>query len=719
MKKSKSGIWIVIVLVLCFAIGGYFLKDFFKGITIDTPVLEIDSSDTTLKWQWDMEVNSYKLYDNNTLLDTFTVSEDPINKYSIDFSDYLTEYKEYNFKIVAFVSEESNKSSNVVVYLHQDPNIATSTNYGVLVNNSTLAPKNLTYGANYTLSWDAVADATKYYVCAIYGNDDVYSFETNDTSANVFNYLDQEITAFRVGANYGATNTYFGDMVTVNMVNAEDIYKKVYYFNGEFNDYYITSSQELINVLYYSFTAKDTDVNVKFSPNALMEIMGKDIYISDTVLNKYIDAITETCNYSFSNKSFTKYKYKFTFNYNGVTSPSKDSTNKESEYSSFIWTDTTATGEKVYSSGFVTYTLLQSDVMLPYYQNYSFSSRSNDTTFASDNKMILVECSSSEELYWCIESGATPTFTSAECKAYEMYDMAKSVLIDVVSNSMTTYEKILSIYDYICMSSVYDYWVVEQSTRSGFISTDYKCFYLESLLSDNQTKLAVCDGYSKTFSLLCNMENIDCYRVTGIAQTSGGLGAHAWNKVKLGDKWYVVDITWTEYSLMDEAVNVSGIMYSQNKYEVLGHKYFLVNDSFVSENHFSYSNDADRTRFTNTYGLYTFNSYFPSVYMNTPNYESLDFYDYYTNTNLGDGVDRYIKNATEINEFLSYIKHSNDTNLEIVVSNNILGVIKESFLMNLASKDCGGYSIYEIGNVEYESQSKTVSGTIYIITTLD
>lgn len=719
MKKKKSGIWILIVLVLCFAIGGYYLKDFFKGITIDTPVLEIDASDTILKWQWDMGANSYKLYDNNTLLDTLTVSEDPISKYSIDFTDYLVEYKEYNFKVVAYVNEETKKESNVVVYLHKDPNIATSTNYGVLVNNSTLAPKNLTYGSDYTLTWNAVTGATKYYVCAIYGNDDIYSFETTDTSANVFNYLDQEITAFRVGANYGETNTYFGDMITVNMINAEDIYKKVYYFNGEFNDYYITSSQELINVLYYSFTSKDTDVNVKFSSSAIMEIMGKDVYISDTVLNKYIDAITETCNYSFSNKSYTKYKYKFTFNYNGVTYPTKDSTNKESEFSTFIWTDTTATGDKTYSSGYVTYTLLQSDVLLPYYKNYSFSTRSNDTTFVSDNKMILVECNSSEELYWCIESGATPTFSSVESTAYKMYNAAKGILIDVLSNGMTTYEKILSIYDYICMSSVYDYWVVNQSSRSGFISTDYKCFYLESLLSDNSTKLAVCDGYSKTFSLLCNMENIDCYRVTGIAQTTTGLGAHAWNKVKLGDKWYVVDITWTEYSIIDEAVNISGNIYSQNKYEVLGHKYFLVNDAFVSNNHFSYTNQSDRTRFSSIYGAYTFNSYFPSVYMNIKDYASLDFYDYYTNTNLGESVDRYIKNATEINEFLNYIKHSDDTNLEIVVSNNILSTLKEAFLMNLASNIYGGYSIYEIGDVEYQSNSKTVSGTIYIITTLD
>jgi hypothetical protein len=94
MGRFRKIISTLIILAVLGGVAGYFLKDFFTGITLETPVLEIDADTTTLKWKWDMKVESYKLYDNVTLLDTFVVSEDPINKYTVDFSEYLTDYRD-------------------------------------------------------------------------------------------------------------------------------------------------------------------------------------------------------------------------------------------------------------------------------------------------------------------------------------------------------------------------------------------------------------------------------------------------------------------------------------------------------------------------------------------------------------------------------------------------------------------------------------------------
>lgn len=698
MSKFRK---IVSTLLLLGVIGGiarYFLKDVWNGIVLETPVLEIDTDTTTVKWKWDMNAESYKLYDNVTLLDTFTVSEDPINKYEIDFSDYLTDYKRYDFKVVAYIDEKTYKESNLVTYLHQDPNIADSGEYGVLVNNETLAPQNIAYN-DFVLSWDTVEDATKYYVCAIYGADDIYTIEVKDaTSLNVFNYMAQEITAFRVGANMGGANTYFGEMITINLTNVEDIYKKTYYFNGEFHDYYINSSEELVNVLYYSFIAKDSIVYVEFSPTGLASVMGSDTYLTDAVISEYIDAITETCYYSFESPvRQTKYKYKFEFDFKNVIEPSNDSTN-------------------VRTSGHTTTTLTQSDLMRPYYENYSFSDRTSDTIFVSDNQMILVPVETSEELYWCVESGATPTFASETSTAYTLYNIAKDVLIDTLSHSMTTYQKILSIYDYICYNSVYDYKVVEDSAKTNsFNSTIYKCFYLESILNNRTTKLAVCDGYSKTFSLLCNMEGIDCYRVTGVARTSNSYGAHAWNKVKLGNNWYAVDITWTEYTLTDE----NSTQTSQHQYEVLGHKYFLVNDNFIRNDHFAYSDEDDRNRFLQQNSQISFNTLFPTVYMSMRNHDSTEVYDYFTNTNLGlGGIDRYIEDIAELSEFREYMATRSDTNLEIILDASLDKNTNSQVSTLLSLISTYGYEVYSTGSVTYTDSEGTISGNIYIFTSL-
>ena len=75
--------------------------------------------------------------------------------------------------------------------------------------------------------------------------------------------------------------------------------------------------------------------------------------------------------------------------------------------------------------------------------------------------------------------------------------------------------------------------------------------------------VAVCDGISDAFRILCCVEGIECIKVSGIGKTE----AHAWNKVKIGDSWYTVDATWNKAA------------------DCVLHRYFLVPDSVISSNH--------------------------------------------------------------------------------------------------------------------------------------
>lgn len=50
-----------------------------------------------------------------------------------------------------------------------------------------------------------------------------------------------------------------------------------------------------------------------------------------------------------------------------------------------------------------------------------------------------------------------------------------------------------------------------------------------------------CHTYAQMFKAMCNVAGIESEYVRGIV--SGG-GSHAWNKVKIGNNWYWVDVTW-------------------------------------------------------------------------------------------------------------------------------------------------------------------------------
>ncbi len=62
---------------------------------------------------------------------------------------------------------------------------------------------------------------------------------------------------------------------------------------------------------------------------------------------------------------------------------------------------------------------------------------------------------------------------------------------------------------------------------------------------------AVCQGFSNLLKEMCNSVNIDCDVIVGYTKTEPKdinkklkKTDHAWNSVKLYDKWYLVDVTW-------------------------------------------------------------------------------------------------------------------------------------------------------------------------------
>ena len=185
-------------------------------------------------------------------------------------------------------------------------------------------------------------------------------------------------------------------------------------------------------------------------------------------------------------------------------------------------------------------------------------------SFKIDQVTNTYEVSNSEQLCYVLERGYKPTFTSDECSAKRMYDAARSVLSTLVGDDFSDLEKLHAIYDWLIENVTYDKTLFGYVVANGEDLRKYKGFYLEGVFDDHR---AVCDGISKAFMVMARIEGIECVQVSGTAIESGV--GHAWNKVRLNGRWYVVDATG------------GGVIVGGEK-EMLTHRLFMCNDTYYS-----------------------------------------------------------------------------------------------------------------------------------------
>ncbi len=92
------------------------------------------------------------------------------------------------------------------------------------------------------------------------------------------------------------------------------------------------------------------------------------------------------------------------------------------------------------------------------------------------------------------------------------------------------------IHDYLLRNVVYDYAVSETHDESNT-----SAFTAYGAIVEGK---AVCAGISAAFKMLCNFYGIECLTVHGECPINGKYERHAWNMVKIGDRFAHVDVTW-------------------------------------------------------------------------------------------------------------------------------------------------------------------------------
>ena len=109
--------------------------------------------------------------------------------------------------------------------------------------------------------------------------------------------------------------------------------------------------------------------------------------------------------------------------------------------------------------------------------------------------------------------------------------LARQACASLVNGGMSEYERVKAIHDYLVSTVTYQ----ETGSRS------------HTALGALEDQMAVCQGYTQAFSLLCYLSGIDCVYISGTATDyMGNVEGHSWNMVKVHGAWYHVDVTWDD-----------------------------------------------------------------------------------------------------------------------------------------------------------------------------
>ena len=646
MKKFKK-CFLIVLLIACFAMplftGCNFLLS--SSSKLKTPVVTLSESNKTLVWSEISGAESYAIYCNGVLADEIDATKNAKAMY--DYSSTLTETGKYSYYVIATSSsiyKQNSEKSNVC-----------ETNYTkkMLITPDTPEAEFQDEKINFTINDGVISylpldiENIEYEVYLYSNSSGLKTYPLSNTVLNLKQgsyFTKDEIYAIRLGYSYGSDeakkHVIASDIKYYNPDSYSPYTNQIYMFDGYINDYYIENIQELSNIVYYSFIYRLETFNIRISDEFKEFISNAFGYGTtrdnlDYAIDYGFDQLYETIAYQsnntngFASQNGSPNEFTIKISYGGV---------KECD------TTISPTASAIYPQGRTT----------GYYDTVNYETleeKYGDTydDFASDKQFLYTPVTTSEELYWAVENKITPVFEKTNTRAYTIYQKAKQVLREIISDEMTDYEKALSIFDWIAINSEYDY--TSYTTSNGYSSlianypTNLPCFYLEGVFV---TGYSVCDGFSKSYSLLCNMLGIDCIRIVGDAVTIGSKGGHAWNKVlfdkdptdDIPAKYYLADITWTELK-------------SSDREEVLSHTYFGLSDEQVKNSHFPHKNREVK------FGKYTSN-------------ESLDYYSYHTFDYKGTEENLVIENTQEMQDAFDYLLINAYDTLEIVVDDDYM-----------------------------------------------
>lgn len=404
------------------------------------------------------------------------------------------------------------------------------------------------------VTWDCDSNVDKYNIKI---NNQLASSSISGKFYKITNYTQNENVNIKIKC---ITSGNWAEINWTPASNSSEFLNKHYEFFGETKDYYIENMAELVDFVNYAVFDRSGEVyDNKFDNKNTPEIeytYNKEydkilVSFSDggnfssgdnSLLVQAMDKIKIKGSYSISTTSFGNNVYKLTIIFKSDEQPEKKTE-----------------GNNIIETGFYPSQiddLKGTQVRTDVYNQFGINNISKTQTVKT-----------SEQLFAVVNAGVRPIPESFS-RADIIYKRAKNILRDIITDDMSDATKLLCIYDYLITNVVYDHVLKDiyndQNHPDHNNLSSFNSFYLEGVFFD---KVAVCDGIAKAFVLLARIEGIEAIKVSGIV----GNVNHAWNKVKVDGKWYIVDCTWGNYGNTEK--------------EYLTHAYFMVSDQDLMKTH--------------------------------------------------------------------------------------------------------------------------------------
>ena len=122
---------------------------------------------------------------------------------------------------------------------------------------------------------------------------------------------------------------------------------------------------------------------------------------------------------------------------------------------------------------------------------------------------------------------------------YQLTFLSKSIIKDKKDDG----EKVKAIYDWITQHLSYDYELrFSKKLQKEFYTSENHV--IEMAL---KRKKALCGGFAFLFTALCEKVGLESKSIHGFTKNASNFNTpnHSWNAVKLNDKWYLLDISWS------------------------------------------------------------------------------------------------------------------------------------------------------------------------------
>lgn len=152
----------------------------------------------------------------------------------------------------------------------------------------------------------------------------------------------------------------------------------------------------------------------------------------------------------------------------------------------------------------------------------------------------------------------------ARVKQYpKQYASAEALARQIQKDFSLDTEKVRALYTWLATNITYD--MNEYLNGERLVRFQYRNqtellekqnaireYAINSTLSDNK---AVCEGFAQTFKKVCELMGIRCLFIEGYSKVGTNdidknpeRGDHAWNAVKINNKWKLIDVTWASGS---------------------------------------------------------------------------------------------------------------------------------------------------------------------------